>query len=187
MTTRVKQNITRTTFGTVTSVLLLLTGTVQAQTFAPTGTTTLSLAVAPAAEISITTASTSLATTGNSFVNPYTGTTNFVFKMRTSPSSGAGTLTLKVTTDFNGTGGPSVGAPVNGDLLTYSCTAASGTACATTQSASTATQTGVATFGANAHSTSAGDAGSVAWSLTNDPVYQVGNYNATVTFTISAT
>jgi hypothetical protein len=47
----------------------------------------------------------------------------------------------------------------------------------------------VVTFGADAHSTggaSASDAGSVTWSLTNDPVYKTGTYTATATFTISA-
>ena len=47
--------------------------------------------------------------------------------------------------------------------------------------------TSVATFGAAASSAKAGNTGSVAWSLTDDPVYATGAYAATVTFTISAT
>jgi hypothetical protein len=45
----------------------------------------------------------------------------------------------------------------------------------------------VGSFGADAKSTAAGNTGSVAWSLTNDPTYATGAYTATVTFTISAT
>jgi hypothetical protein len=45
----------------------------------------------------------------------------------------------------------------------------------------------VATFGAGASSAVAGNSGSVAWTLTNDPLYHTGAYSATVTFTISAT
>ena len=63
---------------------------------------------------------------------------------------------------------------------------APGTACTGTITSSTASATSVATFGANAHSVSAGNTGSVAWSLTDDPTYQTGAYSATVTYTISA-
>jgi hypothetical protein len=45
----------------------------------------------------------------------------------------------------------------------------------------------VGTFGAAAHSAVAGNSGSVAWTLTDDPAYGTGTYAATVTFTISAT
>jgi hypothetical protein len=45
----------------------------------------------------------------------------------------------------------------------------------------------VATFGAAANSTSAGNSASTAWSLTDDPVYATGTYTATATYTISAT
>ncbi len=112
--------------------------------------------------------------------------------MRTTKTGGSGTITVKITTDFSGTGGPSVGTPPTaGDALTYSCTsAASGTPCTgSANAASTSAATTVVTFGADAHSTggaSASDAGSVTWSLTNDPVYKTGTYTATATFTISA-
>ena len=155
--------------------------------FASTGTTTLSVTVGTEAAIQIDTASTTLGTSGGNFGNPYTGTTNFTYKVRTTQSSGTGSITLKVTTDFSGTGSPSVGSPVNGDLLTYTCSNTGvGTACSSAQTASTSASTNVVTFGANAKSTSAGDHGSVAWSLTNDPAYATGTYNATVTFTVSA-
>jgi hypothetical protein len=156
--------------------------------FASTGTTTLSVTVAPEAAIRIDTASTALNTSGANFANPYTGTTNFTYKVRTTKTGGSGTITLKVTTDFSGTGGPSVATPPTaGDLLAYTCSAAGvGTACSSAVNASTASSTNVVTFGADAKSAISGDTGSVVWSLTNDPAYATGSYNATVTFTVSA-
>jgi hypothetical protein len=50
----------------------------------------------------------------------------------------------------------------------------------------TTSETNMATFGANAHSTKTGDNGTVSWTLTNDPLYETGSYTATVTFTINA-
>ena len=165
-------------------VLGLLNGAVALGQFAATGTTTLSLTVAVAASIRVDTATTSLTTSGGIFANPYTGTTNFTFKIRTGKTSGTGSITLQVTSDFSPSGGPSV---LGGDLLTYTCTVASGTACVGSTTSSTTATTSVATFGADAHSASAGDSGSTAWSLTNDTRYQTGAYSATVTYTISAT
>lgn len=153
--------------------------------FAGTGTTTLSVTVGTEASIRIDTGATTLATAGTNFTNPYSGTTNFTYKVRTKQSGGTGSITLRVSTDF-GAGGPSVGAPVNGDLLTYTCTNSGvGTACPSAVTALT-TDTNVVSFGANAKSASAGDTGSVVWSLTNDPAYATGTYTATVTFTVSA-
>jgi hypothetical protein len=122
-----------------------------------------------------------------SIIEPYAGTTPFTYKIRTGAAT-TGTITLLVTSDFNGAE-PKVATLTNGDALTYTCsaTAASGSACGSAQTASTSTPTPVVSFGANAHSTKAGDAGSVSWSLTNDPAYAVGDFTATVTFTISAT
>jgi hypothetical protein len=179
--------ITRGSFAA--AALLLISGAAHAAS-TDTGTTTLGVTVGAEAAFSVTTANTSLTTTGTVFGNPYTGTTNFTYKVRTSQTNGAGTVTLKVTSDFNPLGvGPSVLTPVTpGDALQYSCTAgASATACSTGQTASTTASTNVATFGADVHSGSAGDSGSVAWTLTNDPVYKTGSYTATVTFTISVT
>jgi hypothetical protein len=94
-----------------------------------------------------------------------------------------------VTTDFSPSGGPSVAnPPTAGDALTYSCTVSTpGTPCSGTQTASTTSSTPVASFGANARSDRAGNSGSVAWTLTNDPLYETGSYSAVVTFTVSAT
>ncbi len=153
--------------------------------FASTGTTTLSITVAAAAAIHIDTATTTLTTVGSAFAGAYTGTTNFTYKVRTGKDTGAGSITLQVTSDFAPAGGPSLAA---GDLLTYTCAAAaSGTACAGSQTAATGSSTPVVSFAADAHSATAGDAGSTAWSLPNEPRYQTGAYAATVTYTISAT
>lgn len=138
--------------------------------------------------MTVTTGTTSMATTGTNFSVPYTGTTNLTYQIRTTKTGGTGNVSLKITADFAGTGGPSVTTPpTTGDALTYTCTVSSpGTACSG-QTASTAASTPVATFGAGANSTKAGNTASVAWSLTDDPVYATGTYTATATFTISAT
>lgn len=156
--------------------------------FAATGTTTLSVTVGAEAALQVTTSTTTLAAIGTIF-NPYTGTTNLTYKIRTTQSTGTGSITLKVTSDFSPANGPSVATPPSaGDALTYTCTAAApATACSGSQTASTTASTSVATFGAGASSANAGNSSSTAWSLTNDPVYHTGSYSATVTYTISAT
>lgn len=152
--------------------------------FAGTGTTTLSVTVGAEAAIQIDTASTSLTTSGATFNNPFTGTTNFTYKMRTTKVGGTGALTLKVTSDFSPAGGPLAAS----GPLAYTCALAGvGSACAGSQTADTASSTPVASFAADTKSAVAGDTGSVAWSLLNDPAYSTGTYSATVTFTISAT
>ena len=166
-------------------VLLALAGTAHAQ-FAPTGTGNVSVNIGAEASIQIDTKDLTLTSVGTSFAD-YTGTTAFTYKIRTG--SGSAGITLKVTTDFSGTGGPSVASPPTaGDTLAYTCTVSSpGTACSASQTASTTSSTPVGTFGADNHSASAGNSGSVAWTLTDDPQYSTGTYTATVTFTISAT
>jgi hypothetical protein len=168
-------------------LLLALTGTAQAQ-FGPTGTTSVSVTIGPEAAIEINTATSTLAG-GSGFGSNFTGTTDLTYKIRTTTTGGNGTITLKVTTDFSPAGGPSVATPPTaGDTLAYTCTVTSpGTACSGSQTASTTSATSVATFGAAAKSAAAGNTGSVAWTLTDDPQYATGTYAATVTFTISAT
>jgi hypothetical protein len=170
-------------------VLLAFTAPVAFGQFASTGTTTLSVNVATEAAIQINTSTTNLTNSGTNFNVDYTGTTSFTYKVRTTQSSGAGDITLRITSDFSPTGGPSVGTPPSGgDALTYTCVvSAPGTACTGSQTSSTSAQTNVAAFGADAHSVKAGNSGSVSWNLTNDPVYKTGPYNATATFTISST
>ncbi len=167
----------------IACALLAFTG------FALAQTTTLSVAVGPEAALTVTTGTTNLTTAGTNFTVPFTGTTAFTYQIRTTKAGGTGSITSKVTADFGPANGPSVTTPPStGDALTYSCTVSNpGTACTGSQTASTSASTGVATFGANAQSTKAGNSGSVAWSLTDDPVYATGTYTATVTFTISAT
>jgi hypothetical protein len=178
---------TRYAIASLACGLMALAGTAQAQ-FASTGATNLKVSVAAEAALAITAADTSLITTAGTFGAPFTGTTAFTYKIREGVAT-TGNISLKVTTDF-GAGGPIVATPVTaGDALTYSCSAtpASGTACTGTPTASTTSGTPVVGFAAQARSQFAGDAGSVAWSLTNDPQYKVGDYTAIVTFTISIT
>jgi hypothetical protein len=167
--------------------LLLTASLAHAQLGTTTGTTTVSVAVAAEAALTAITGTSTLASTGTNF-STYTGTTNLTYFIRTTPSTGSGSIVLKVTTDFAPTGGPSVGTPpTTGDALTYNCTVSTpGTACTGPLTAKTSATTSVATFAADAHSTFAGNSASVSWSLTNDPLYKVGTYTATVTFTISA-
>ncbi len=171
---------------TAIALLALTAGPAWSQ-FAATGTTSVSVTVAAEAAIRIDTSTTTL-TQGAVFAN-FTGTTNFTYKVRTTAATGAATIQLQVTSDFAPGGGPSVASPPSaGDALTYTCTvSAPATACSGAQTSSTASVTGVATFGAGATSAVSGNSGSVAWTLTNDPRYATGAYAATVTFTISAT
>ncbi|MGD0840583.1 MAG: hypothetical protein ABSA32_05435 [Candidatus Acidiferrales bacterium] len=165
----------------------------RAQLGSGTGTTTLSVTVG--AEAGLTVAATStLTSVGTNFAN-YTSSTALTYYVRTTQTTGAGSITAKVTTDFSPIGGPSVATPPTaGDALAYT---SSGTAPGNGGtgavmafagiSASTSAQTNVATFAANNRSLITGNSESVAWTLTNDPKYQTGAYTATVTFTISAT
>jgi hypothetical protein len=169
------------------AALLIVCTPVQAQ-FAATGTTTISVTIGAEAALQVTTSTTTLTAIGSIF-NNYTGTTNLTYKIRTTASSGTGTITLKVTTDFSPAGGPSVGTPPTaGDVLAYTCTVSSpGTGCTGSQTSSTSASTSVATFGAAAHSAAAGNSASTTWALTNDPSYGTGAYTSTVTYTISST
>jgi hypothetical protein len=165
--------------------MLAMAGMAQAQT----GTTTLSVVVGPEAALTVTTGTTNMTDTGGVFGTDFTGTTSLTYKIRTTKTGGTGSITLKVTTDFAGTGGPSVTTPpTTGDTLAYTATvAAPGTAATGSVTALTSAATSVGTFGAGNSSAKAGNAASVAWDLTNDPIYATGTYTATVTFTISAT
>ena len=155
-----------------------------AQFGSSTGTTNVSVTIGPQAGLNITNSSTPLALSGSGF----TGSTALTYFVRTTATGGGGSITLKVTSDFSPTGGPSVASPLSaGDGLLYTCTVQSpGTACTGTQTSSTTSQTNLASFAANVHSTTGGNSASVNWSLNNDPGYRTGTYNATITFTISA-
>jgi hypothetical protein len=164
--------------------LLLTASLARAQFGSPTGITTVTVTVGPMAGLNITNSSSPLTLAGTNF----TGSTGLNYFVRTTTTGGGGSITLQVTSDFSPTGGPSVKTPPNtGDALTYTCTVASpGTACSGTQTASTGGTTNVASFATNVHTAAGGSTASVAWTLTNDPTYKTGTYNATVTFTISA-
>jgi hypothetical protein len=171
---------------TLAAVMLLAASLAHAQLGTTSPTNILSVTVGPEAALSIGGTGTTTFTTAGNFA-PYLGTTSMNYFIRTSETGGTGTVTAKITTDF-GAGGPSVGSPLATDALTYACTVAlPGTACTGPVTASTTATTSVATFGTAAHSAKAGNAASVSWTLPNDPVYKVGTYTATVTFTISAT
>jgi hypothetical protein len=149
-------------------------------------TTIMNVVVSPVATILITTGTTALVAASTSA--PYTGTTSFTYIVRTSQTTGSGSIQLKITSDFSPSSGPSVASPpTSGDALTYTCTSSLGTPCSTTQTASTTANTSVVSFGADTSSSILGSTGSVSWSLSNDPLYKSGTYTATATFTISAT
>jgi hypothetical protein len=186
-----KKMMTMSVLAAMTMALTTFPATAQSGT--ATGTTTLSATVG--AEAGLTVAATSAMTlVGTNFAN-FTGTTALTYYVRTTGTTGAGSITAKVTTDFSPVGGPSVATPPTaGDALTYSSSGtapgnnATGSVMAYTGiTASTTAQTNVATFGADNRSASTGNAEAVAWTLTNDPKYKTGAYAATVTFTISST
>jgi hypothetical protein len=169
-------------------VLLVLSPLGHAQGLGtPTVTNQVSVTVGAEAGLTIGGAATALTTAGSNFSN-YTGTTPFTYFIRTGKTAGSGFIKLQVTTDFAPTGGPSVATPLTaGDTLSYTCTVSSpGTACSGSQTASTTSQTPVATFINDAHSTKVGNSATVSWALVNDPLYQTGTFTAVVTYTISA-
>jgi len=167
--------------------LLLMSPLGHAQTGTTTVTNQVSVTVGSEAALSIGGSATTLTSSGTNFSN-YTGTTPITYFIRTTNTTGSGFIKLQVTTDFAPTGGPSVGSPLaGGDTLSYTCTVSSpGTACSGSQTSAVASQTPLATFGANAHSVLAGNSASVNWTLTNDATYPTGSYTAVVTYTISA-
>ena len=169
-----------------TALLLLLLPLLAVSCFAQA--TTLSVTVATEASMTVTTSTTTFTESGgvNTFGN-FTATTNFTYRMRTTKVGGTGKITVQITSDF-AAGGPSVASPPAGDTVTFTCTAATGTACSTSN-ASTTTPGNVVTFGADGHSTQGAspDAGTVTWTIPNDPIYKTGSYTATATFTISST
>jgi hypothetical protein len=144
-----------------------------------------------AAESALTIQTSALVLSSPTNFADYIGTTSFTYFVRTTKSGGTGSITLQVTTDFsNGSGNtPSVAhPPTSTDALTYVATVSSpGTAATGSQTASTTVAPPVGSFGQDAHSVKAGNSASVAWTLSNDPLYPTGSYTATVTWTIAAT
>lgn len=150
--------------------------------FAATDTATTTLGVTVAAEASITvTASPTLAKGGTEF-EAYTGNTTFTYKVRTAQTSGTGSVTAQVTTEFSGTG-----APTTADVSYTAATTGVGTANGSSTTASASAGTNVLSFGADAHSSDSGDSATISWSLADRPTYKTGTYSTTVTLTMSAT
>jgi hypothetical protein len=140
---------------------------------------TLSVTVGPEAVFTAVSANTTLSKADTTFGN-YGGTTSFTYKIRTTQSGGAGSITVLVTSF--GTGGPTVAD------LSFTCTApTSGTPCSSSTGASTSTAQSVVSFGADAHSQNTGDSGTAVWTLIDRPQIKTGSYTSTATFTISAT
>jgi len=145
---------------------------------ADSGTSTLGVTVGPEATFSSVAGSTTLSAANTKF-GGYSGTTNFSYKIRTSQTSGSGSITVEVTAF--GTNGPAVAD------LSYTCSgASSGTACSSSTPASTSTATSVVSFSSDAHSADSGDSGSASWNLVDRTNTKTGNYTSTATFTISA-
>jgi hypothetical protein len=139
---------------------------------------TLGVDVGPEATFAAVDATTTLTKADTTFL-AFGGTTNFTYKIRTSQSTGTGSITVKVTAFSSG--GPAI------SDLSFTCTSpTSGTACSST-AANTVTAQPVVTFGADAHSADTGDAGSAVWSLADRTAVKTGSYTSTATFTISAT
>jgi len=130
--------------------------------------------------------------------NKYTGTATIQYRVRTTATTGTGSITVKASTDFVcASGGPCIATPPTaGDALTYTCTAATvGSNCSGTQTVSTgaaknvvtAIPAGTCTGGGSPCTTADPNTVILNFSLTDDPKYKTGSYSATLTFTISAT
>lgn len=145
-----------------------------------TKTSTVSVVVGPEAAITINTADALLTPSSAAAFADYTGTTSFTYFLRAG--SNGGFIQFSLASNFTGSAGS---IPVT--ALSYVPTVASSGTAATGTSVSLSANESVATFAAGAHSAKTGDAGSVAWTLTNDPSYAAGSYQTTVTWTISAT
>jgi hypothetical protein len=147
--------------------------------FAQTGTSTLGVTVGPEANFASAFSASTLTAADTKF-GGFGGTTSLTYKIRTSQSSGTGSITVGVTTF--GANGPAVAD------LAYTCTApSSGTPCSASTPASATLATSVVSFGADAHSADAGDIGSAVWTLADRTNVKTGAYSSTATFTISAT
>lgn len=175
--------------GRCCAILLALTCLSARIAIAQNGSTTQSLSASLAPIIKLTAPGSVTLTTPVTAFTTFQGTAPLTFRVRTTPGGGA-SITMRVTSDFTPTGGPSAAA--NG--LSYTCSASYGTPCSGVQTASTSTQTPVLTApgsactgGGGACSGSDPNTVTVIFSLTDDPGYPTGSYSAQVTYTISAT
>jgi hypothetical protein len=157
--------------------------------FGDTGSTTQTLNATLSPAITLTAPGSVALTRGSTPFTTFQANVPLTFRVRTTPT-GSGSITMRVTSDFSPTGGPSVAA--NG--LIYTCSGSFGSVCSGNQTATTSSQTPVLTVpgsactgGGGACSGSDPNSVTVTFSLTDDPTYPTGSYSAQVTFTISAT
>ena len=168
--------------------LVLMTGAFPACGQTLMASQTVALTILPAAKITFVPASLVLLSSGS--FSPYTGSISAQSEVRTS-STGAGSLTLQVTSEFAPMNGPLVSA---GDLL-YQCTTASyGTRCSGTITASGSSQTPITNY--DAASCTGGGAGcsatdpnsvTILFSVPDKSSFRTGNYTATITLSMSVT
>ncbi len=153
-----------------------------------TQTSVLSVTVGSAASLSVTTPTT--LTNAGGFTD-FTGTTTSTFSVRTTASTGSGTLTVSFAADWSSQpNGPSIlGSPTQ---LSYACGALGGgppltnaTPCSGTQSVNALSPStfNVVTFGANSKVNNGTEVQS--WTLVNQPSYQTGTYTTTATYTLT--
>lgn len=153
-----------------------------------TATQTLSAQISAIGKLSVP-SSLTVTNSGATFA-AYTGSLTVSYKVRTTASTGSGSLTLEATADFTPTGGPSI----SGGQLTYICSSATlGTACSGTQTGSTTSQTSVVTIGAGSCTGGGGSCSALnpntmqtSFTLSDNPAFPTGTYSATLTFAISA-
>ena len=125
----------------------------------------------------------------------FMGAMTLSYRARTGEFTGQGSITVKATSDFSPSGGPSIASPPNSsDKLTYTCSGATlGVSCGGVQTLSTTAATTVVSMGASACtgggspcSTANPNTANITLILPDDPKYKTGSYSATLTFTISA-
>jgi hypothetical protein len=159
--------------------------TAAAQNWAASGNTLLSLNIPVRAEIVVADSTTNLTETV-AFGN-LTGTTNYSYRIRTSKTGGTGKITFTIK-EF--TPADKDGPMVSQLLYTTTAGAAASSKVTTAVAPSTSGDNAVAGFGANAKTTSAGESGTVNWTLqqpANTPYPAGTGYTSSVTFNISAT
>lgn len=158
-----------------------------------TVTQTLDITVDPLGSLYMQSSPLALTRTGT--FNGFSGSIILSYRARTRQGTGQGTITVKATSDFAPTGGPSIASPPGAaDKFTYTCSGATlGVACSGTQTVSTTTSTNVVSLGASACtgggapcSTANPNSANVTFILPDDSKYKTGSYSATLTWTISA-
>ena len=152
-----------------------------------TGTQTLNVNIGANAKLRAVQSGVNLTTTGALF-SRFAGAVTLQYKVRTTPGTGASTLTVSATGEFT----PSTGPRISNSDLTYTCSGATlGVACSGVQSVKTVSQTGVVTLGSGV-CTGTGCAGADPNSVTlnlgleNSPTFRTGTYSTGLTFTISS-